>query len=38
MAAVALRSDWDAALVRAVAREAENADQVRRLLAIRGGV
>jgi transposase len=33
-AAVALRSDWDAERVRAVAREAKDADQVRRLLAI----
>ena len=34
MAAVRLRSDWGTARVRAVAREAENTDQVRRLLAI----
>lgn len=34
MPAIALRSDWDAVRVRAVAREAENAGQVRRLLAI----
>jgi transposase len=33
-AAVALRPDWDAKLVRAVAREAKDADQARRLLAI----
>jgi transposase len=31
--AVALRPDWDAQRVRAAAREAENADQARRLLA-----
>jgi transposase len=34
MPAIALRKDWDAARVRAAAREAANADQVRRLLAI----
>src|ERR1700687_5063937 len=34
MLAVALRSDWDAVRVRAAARAAQNADQVRRLLAI----
>jgi len=34
MPAVPLRSDWDAVRVRAAAREAEDADQVRRLLAI----
>lgn len=34
MPAVRLRSDWDAVRVRAAAREAENTDQVRRLLAI----
>ena len=34
MPAVALRSDWDAVRVRAAAREAQDADQVRRLLAI----
>ena len=34
MPAVALRADWDAARVRAAAREAANAAQVRRLLAI----
>ena len=34
MPAIGLRSDWDAVRVRAAAREAENADQVRRLLAI----
>ena len=33
-AAVALRPDWDAKRVRAVAREAKDADQARRLLAI----
>ena len=33
-AAVALRPDWDAKRVRAAAREAEDADQARRLLAI----
>src|SRR3954447_24484038 len=33
-AAVALRPDWDAKRVRAAAREAEDAGQVRRLLAI----
>jgi putative transposase len=33
-AAVGLREDWDAARVRAAARASENADQVRRLLAI----
>ena len=33
-AAVALRPDWDAKLVRAAAREAKDADQARRLLAI----
>ena len=33
-AAVALRPDWDAERVRAAAREARDADQVRRLLAI----
>ena len=33
-AAVALRPDWDAKRVRAAAREATDADQVRRLLAI----
>ena len=33
-AAVALRSDWDAKRVRAAAREADDADQARRLLAI----
>lgn len=33
-AAVALRPDWDAKRVRAAAREARNADQARRLLAI----
>jgi transposase len=33
-AAVGLRADWDAKLVRAAAREAKDADQVRRLLAI----
>lgn len=34
MAAVGLRVDFDAAVVRALAREAEDADQARRLLAI----
>jgi transposase len=34
MPAVALRSDWDAGRVRAAAREATDAGQVRRLLAI----
>jgi transposase len=34
MPAVRLRSDWDAARVRAAAREGQDADQVRRLLAI----
>jgi transposase len=34
MPAVALREDWDAAGVRAAARAAQDADQVRRLLAI----
>lgn len=34
MPAVGLRSDWDAVRVRAAAREAQDADQVRRLLAI----
>jgi transposase len=34
MPAIGLRSDWDAARVRAAAREAEDADQVRRLLSI----
>jgi hypothetical protein len=34
MSAVALRSDWEAVRVRAAAREAEDADQVRRLRAI----
>jgi transposase len=34
MPAVPLRSDWDAGRVRAAARETDNADQVRRLLAI----
>lgn len=34
MPAIGVRSDWDAVRVRAAAREAENADQVRRLLAI----
>jgi|SRR5215207_241185 len=34
MPAIPLRSDWDAARVRAAAREAEDADQVRRLLAV----
>jgi transposase len=34
MPAVPLRSDWEAVRVRAAAREAEDADQVRRLLAI----
>jgi transposase len=34
MPAVALRSDWDAAGVRAAARGSQDADQVRRLLAI----
>src|ERR1041385_2755985 len=33
-AAVGLRPDWDAKRVRAAAREAKDADQVRRLLAI----
>jgi transposase len=33
-AAVGLRPDWDAKRVRAAAREAKNADQARRLLAI----
>src|SRR3954463_16799126 len=33
-AAVGLRPDWDAKRVRAAARQAENADQARRLLAI----
>src|SRR3954449_1800802 len=33
-AVVELRTDWDAKQVRAAAREAENADQARRLLAI----
>ena len=33
-AAVALRPDWDAKRVRAAARDAEDADQARRLLAI----
>jgi transposase len=33
-AAVGLRPDWDAKRVRVAAREAENADQARRLLAI----
>jgi transposase len=33
-AAVALRPDWDAKLVRAAAREAKDADQARRLVAI----
>jgi transposase len=33
-AAVELRTDWDAKRVRAVAREVEDADQARRLLAI----
>src|SRR5260370_10850707 len=33
-AAVGLRADWDAAGVRAAARSAQDADQVRRLLAI----
>ena len=33
-AAVALRPDWDAKRVRAAAREARDADQARRLLAI----
>src|SRR4051812_16229861 len=33
-AAVGLRPDWDAKRVRAAAREAEHADQARRLLAI----
>ena len=33
-AAVALRPDWDAKRVRAAAREADDADQARRLLAI----
>src|SRR3954447_20417407 len=33
-AAVGLRLDWDAKRVRAAAREAKDADQVRRLLAI----
>ena len=33
-AAVGLRPDWDAKRVRAAARDAENADQARRLLAI----
>jgi hypothetical protein len=33
-AAVVLRPDWDAKRVRAAAREAEDADQARRLLAI----
>ena len=33
-AAVALRVDWDAKRVRAAAREVEDADQARRLLAI----
>lgn len=34
MPAISLRSDWEAARVRAAARELEDADQVRRLLAI----
>jgi transposase len=34
MPAISLRADWDAARVRAAARELEDADQVRRLLAI----
>jgi transposase len=34
MPAIKLREDWNAALVRAAARSAEDADQVRRLLAI----
>jgi hypothetical protein len=34
MPAVQLRSDWDAVRVRTAARETDNADQVRRLLAI----
>ena len=34
MPAIPLRADWDAARVRAVARGLEDADQVRRLLAI----
>jgi transposase len=34
--AVGLRPDWDAKRVRAAAREAKDADQVRRLLAIAG--
>jgi transposase len=34
MPAIALREDWDAAGVRAAARAAQDADQVRRLLAI----
>ena len=34
MAAIPLRSDWDAGRVRAAAREAADGDQVRRLLAI----
>ena len=33
-AAVGLRADWDAKRVRAAAREAKDADQARRLLAI----
>ena len=33
-AALELRADWDAKRVRAAAREAEDADQARRLLAI----
>ena len=34
MPAVVLREDWDAARVRVAARAAQDADQVRRLLAI----
>jgi putative transposase len=33
-AALALRADWDAKRLAAAAREAEDADQARRLLAI----
>lgn len=34
MSAIDLREDWDAALVRAAARDARDADQARRLLAV----
>jgi len=38
MPAVRSRSDWDAVQVRAAAREAQDAAQVRRLLAIAAGL